>query len=171
MDDSDLDYACPLSEWADFFDVGDRITKLLSRWVHGRRFRNIVQRARKALRCGFPIAHFNAARVPVQAGCRERVSAACVLVGLCDRQKRLGVLAPTSSLEDDSEGESSDSEESEDTEPMSSEEEEEEPPRRRSKSRQRGRSAPRRTAKEKKPKGRSQKMMPVQRVGIEGQDS
>ena len=70
--------------------------------------------------------------------------------------------------EEDSEGESPDSEESEDTEPMSSEEEEEEePPRRRSKSKERGRSAPRRTAKEQKPKGRSQRMMSVQRTDIE----
>ena len=72
--------------------------------------------------------------------------------------------------EDDSEEESEDSEESEDTELMSSEEEEEAPPRR-SKSKERGRSAPRRTAKEKKPKGRSQRMMSVQRSDIECEDS
>ena len=75
--------------------------------------------------------------------------------------------------EDDSEGGSEDSEESEGTEPMSSEEEEEAPPPppRRSKSKERGCSASRRTAKEKKPKGRSQRMMPVQRTDIECEDS
>ena len=53
---------------------------------------------------------------------------------------------------------------------MSSEEEEQSPPRR-SKSKERGRSASRRTAKEKKPKGRSQRMMSVQRTDIECEDS
>ena len=53
---------------------------------------------------------------------------------------------------------------------MSSEEEEDAPPRR-SKSKERGRSASRRTAKEKKPKGRSQRMMSVQRTGLEDEDA
>ena len=67
--------------------------------------------------------------------------------------------------EDDSEGESDDSDESDDTEPMSSEEERPPP---RSKSKERGRSASRRTAKEAKPKGRSNRMMSVQRTDSEG---
>ena len=69
--------------------------------------------------------------------------------------------------EDGSEGESDDSDESDDTGPMSSEEER---PPRRSKSKERGRTAPRHTAKETKPKGRSNKMMSVQRTDSEGDD-
>ena len=53
---------------------------------------------------------------------------------------------------------------------MSSEEEEQSPPRR-SKSKERGRSASRRTAKEKKPKGCSLRMMSVQRTDSEDEDS
>ena len=53
---------------------------------------------------------------------------------------------------------------------MSSEEEEDASPRR-SKSKERGRSASRRTVKQKKPKGRSQRMMSVQRTGLEGDSS
>ena len=65
-------------------------------------------------------------------------------------------------------GGSDESDESDDTEPMSSEEER--PPPRRSKSKERGRSSSRRTAKETKPKGRSQRMMSVQRTDSEGDD-
>ena len=74
--------------------------------------------------------------------------------------------------EEESEGGSDDSAEIDETEPMSSSEEE------RgqrcgacSKSRERARTASRRTAKEAKPKGRSQRMMSVQRTDSEGDDS
>ena len=71
--------------------------------------------------------------------------------------------------EDGSEGGSDESEERDDTEPMSSEGER--PPPRRFKSNERRRSASRRSAKEVKPKGRSQRMMSVQRTDSEGGDS
>ena len=69
--------------------------------------------------------------------------------------------------EEESEGGSDDSAESDETEPMSPEDER---PPRRSKSKERGRTASRRTAKETKPKGRSQRMMSVQRTDSEGDD-
>ena len=70
--------------------------------------------------------------------------------------------------EEEPEGESDNFDESDDTEPMSSEEER---PPRRSKSKEGGRTASRRMAKETKPKGRSQRMMSVQRTDSEGDDS
>ena len=61
--------------------------------------------------------------------------------------------------------------ESDETEPMSSKEEREQRRGSRSKSKERGRTASRRTAKGTKPKGRSQRMMSVQRTDSEGDDS